>query len=149
MSSSKMPDEHYYTNEQIPISPELPDILLQFSKVVIRTQPTDVLVWSVAYFRALANGETPPVKERLETSIATQKTDTDLSMDLLKILHRQISIDYNKLRMSETSISSSVSNDNDNHSSTNKQTSCFARSRWAHVLALVDQLRLNTKLKKR
>ena len=50
--------------------------------------------------------------------------------------------------MSETSISSSVSNGNDNRSSTNKQTSCFTRSRWAHILVLVDQLRLNTKLKK-
>jgi len=82
MTSTNMPDEPYYTSEQIPIPPELPDILLQFSKAAIRTQPTDVLAWSAAYvflikyssillfsyhyryFRALANGETPPVKER-------------------------------------------------------------------------------------
>jgi len=86
-----MPDEPYYTSEQIPIPPELPDILLQFSKAAIRTQPTDVLAWSAAYFRALANGETPPVKERLEMPVATQKTDTGLSMGLLKVLHRQLS----------------------------------------------------------
>jgi hypothetical protein len=44
-----MPDEPYYTSEQIPIPSELPDILLQFSKAAIRTQPTDVLAWSAAY----------------------------------------------------------------------------------------------------
>lgn len=82
MTSTSMPDEPYYTSEQIPIPPEFPDVLLQFSKAAIRTQPTDVLAWSAAYvrhikesppslvlyhfryFRALANGETPPVKER-------------------------------------------------------------------------------------
>jgi len=89
--TSKMPDEPYYTSEQIHIPPEFPDILLQFSKAAIRTQPTDVLAWSAAYFRALANGETPPTKERLEMPVATQKTDTGLTMGLLKILHRQLS----------------------------------------------------------
>ncbi len=82
MTSTNMSDEPYYTSEQIHIPPEFPDILLQFSKAAIRTQPTDVLAWSAAYvlfikysfillfrfhfryFRALANGETPPVKER-------------------------------------------------------------------------------------
>ncbi|CAF3541151.1 unnamed protein product [Rotaria socialis] len=91
MTTSNMPDEPYYTSEQIPIPPELPDILLQFSKAAIRTQPGDVLAWSAAYFRALANGETPPVKERLEMPVATQKTDTGLTMGLLKILHKQLS----------------------------------------------------------
>ncbi|CAF0736319.1 unnamed protein product [Rotaria sp. Silwood1] len=91
MSTSNMRDEPYYTSEQIPIPPELPDILLQFSKAAIRTQPNDVLAWSAAYFRALANGETPPVKERLEMPVATQKTDTGLTMGLLKILHKQLS----------------------------------------------------------
>ncbi|CAF0752473.1 unnamed protein product [Didymodactylos carnosus] len=86
-----MPDEPYYCSEQIPIPPELPDILLQFSKAAIRTQPTDVLAWSAAYFRALTNGETPPVKERLEMPVATQKTDTGLTLGLLKVLHRQLS----------------------------------------------------------
>ena len=49
MSSSNIPDEPYYTSEQIPIPPELPDILLQFSKAAIRTQPADILAWSAAY----------------------------------------------------------------------------------------------------
>lgn len=84
-------DEPYYTSEQIQIPSDFPDMLLQFSKAAIRTQPEDVLAWSAAYFRALANGETPPVKERLEMPVATQKTDTGLTMGLLKILHRQLS----------------------------------------------------------
>ncbi|CAF1001032.1 unnamed protein product, partial [Adineta steineri] len=53
-------NEPYYTSEQISIPTEFPDILLQFSKAAIRTQPTDILAWSAAYFRALANGQTPP-----------------------------------------------------------------------------------------
>ena len=40
------PDEPYYCSEQIPIPPELPDILKQFTKAAIRTQPTDLLTWS-------------------------------------------------------------------------------------------------------
>ncbi|CAF1218790.1 unnamed protein product [Adineta ricciae] len=84
-------NEPYYTSEQISIPSEFPDILLQFSKAAIRTQPTDVLAWSAAYFRALANGQTPPIKERMEMPVATQKIDTGLTMGLLKILHRQFS----------------------------------------------------------
>jgi hypothetical protein len=41
-------NEPYYTSEQIHIPSEFPDILLQFSKAAIRTQPTDVLAWSAA-----------------------------------------------------------------------------------------------------
>jgi hypothetical protein len=42
------PDEPYYCSEQIHIPPELPDILKQFTKCAIRTQPKDVLAWSAA-----------------------------------------------------------------------------------------------------
>lgn len=38
----------------------------------------------------MANGETPPVKERLEMPTATQKTDTGLTPGLLKVLHKQV-----------------------------------------------------------
>ena len=41
------------------------------------------------YFRALANGDIPPVKERLELATATQRTDTGLTPGLLRVLHRQ------------------------------------------------------------
>ena len=42
------PDEPYYCSQQINIPPELPDILKQFTKSAIRTQPKDVLAWSAA-----------------------------------------------------------------------------------------------------
>jgi len=84
------PDEPYYCSQQINIPPELPDILKQFTKAAIRTQPNDVLAWSAAYFRAMANGDTPPVKERLEMPVATQKTDTGLTSGLLRVLNKQL-----------------------------------------------------------
>ncbi|KAF6018134.1 ROPN1L [Bugula neritina] len=83
-------DEPYYCSQQINIPPELPDVLKQFTKAAIRTQPKDVLAWSAAYFRAMANGEVPPVKDRLEMPVATQKTDTGLTPGLLKVLHKQL-----------------------------------------------------------
>ena len=46
----KMPssEEPMYCSQQINIPPELPDILKQFTKAAIRTQPSDVLEWSAA-----------------------------------------------------------------------------------------------------
>jgi len=84
------PDEPYYCSQQINIPPELMDILKQFTKAAIRTQPKDVLAWSAAYFRAMAKGEMPPVKERLEMPTASQKTDTGLTPGLLKVLNKQL-----------------------------------------------------------
>ncbi|XP_064602299.1 ropporin-1-like protein [Liolophura sinensis] len=83
-------DEPYYCSQQISIPPALPDILKQFTKAAIRTQPKDVLAWSAAYFRAIAKGEAPPAKERLEMPTATQKTDTGLTTGLLKVLNKQL-----------------------------------------------------------
>jgi len=83
-------DEPYYCSQQIHVPPELPDILKQFTKAAIRTQPKDVLAWSSAYFHAMANGEVPPAKERLDKMVATQKDDTGLSPELLRVLNRQL-----------------------------------------------------------
>lgn len=91
--SNKMPgnpDEPYYCSQQITIPPALPDILKQFTKAAIRTQPKDVLAWSAAYFRAMSKGETPPVTERLEMPVATQKTDSGLTPGLLRVLNKQL-----------------------------------------------------------
>lgn len=106
------PDEPYYCSEQIQIPPALPDILKQYTKAAIRTQPTDLILWSAKYesrldlkkfkikfilfhfldryFRCLAKGEIPPVKERLEIPVATQKTDSGLTIGLIKTLHKQV-----------------------------------------------------------
>ncbi|NWU70377.1 ROP1L protein, partial [Pterocles burchelli] len=83
--------ETMYCTQQIKIPPELPDILKQFTKAAIRTQPRDVLQWAAVYFSALSKGKPPPVKERLEMSLSTERTDTGLTPRLLKVLHKQLS----------------------------------------------------------
>ncbi|XP_010310193.2 ropporin-1-like protein isoform X1 [Balearica regulorum gibbericeps] len=83
--------ETMFCAQQIKIPPELPDILKQFTKAAIRTQPHDVLQWAAAYFSALSKGEPPPVKERIEMPLATEKTGAGLTPGLLKILHKQLS----------------------------------------------------------
>ncbi len=40
-----------YSNHPIQIPPDLPKILKQYTKAAIRTQPKDLLLWSVSYFR--------------------------------------------------------------------------------------------------
>ncbi|KAM5264418.1 ropporin-1-like protein [Ctenodactylus gundi] len=75
--------------QQIHIPPELPDILKQFTKAAIRTQPADLLQWSAGYFSALSRGDPLPIKDRIEMPMATQKTDTGLTPGLLKVLHKQ------------------------------------------------------------
>ncbi|NXK03106.1 ROP1L protein, partial [Herpetotheres cachinnans] len=83
--------ETMFCAQQIKIPSELPDILKQFTKAAIRTQPHDVLQWAAAYFSALSKGEPLPVKERIEMPLATEKTDAVLTPGLLKILHKQLS----------------------------------------------------------
>ncbi|XP_056289605.1 ropporin-1-like protein isoform X2 [Pseudoliparis swirei] len=89
VAAMPLPDTMFCA-QQINIPTQLPDILKNFSKAAIRTQPTDLLLWSAAYFRALFKGECLPVKDRLETN-ATHKTDTGLTPGLLKTLHKQLS----------------------------------------------------------
>lgn len=83
--------ETMFCAQQIKIPPELPDILKQFTKAAIRTQPFDVLQWAAAYFSALSKGEPLPVKERLEMPLAIEKKDAGLTPGLLKVLHKQLS----------------------------------------------------------
>ncbi|XP_068160373.1 ropporin-1-like protein [Antennarius striatus] len=85
------PPDTFYCHQQIDIPPQLPDILKNFTKAAIRTQPKDLLLWSASYFSALSKGEVLPVKDRLEMNVATQRTDTGLTPGLLKILHKQLS----------------------------------------------------------
>ncbi|KAM9436407.1 ropporin-1-like protein [Clarias gariepinus] len=89
-----LPDRMYCA-QQINIPSELPDILKQFTKDAIRTQPPDVLQWSAAYFTALSEGKPLPVKDRLEMSLNPQKTVNVLTPGLLKVLHKQLSSQKN------------------------------------------------------
>nr|XP_031844399.1 uncharacterized protein LOC116432138 [Nomia melanderi] len=61
-----MSDDVIYCAEQIKIPPTFPNILKVYAKAAVRTQPYDLLRWTCAYFRALANRQLPPVKDRLE-----------------------------------------------------------------------------------
>lgn len=40
----------------------------------------------------MSKGETPPVTERLEMPVATQKTDSGLTPGLLRVLNKQVSL---------------------------------------------------------
>ncbi|XP_035729874.1 uncharacterized protein LOC118445060 isoform X1 [Vespa mandarinia] len=85
--------EQAITGQEVTIPPRLPTILKQFCKAAIRTQPYDLLRWSSAYFRALADGEEPPVKLRLE--YPPPSTASGLTLGFLRVLLRQFG-DYNK-----------------------------------------------------
>lgn len=47
ITAMPLPDT-FYCAQQINIPPELPDILKDFTKAAIRTQPKDLLQWSTA-----------------------------------------------------------------------------------------------------
>jgi len=78
-------EETIYTTSQISIPAELPDLLKQYTKAAIRTQPPDILQWSAAYFSSLANGEPLPVKRRLEPVV----TGSGLTVGNLDVLVQQ------------------------------------------------------------
>ncbi|XP_011166595.2 ropporin-1-like protein isoform X1 [Solenopsis invicta] len=78
---------------EIAVPARLPMILKQFCKAAIRTQPYDLLKWSGSYFRALADGEEPPVKSRLE--YPPPSTTSGLTLGFLRVLLRQFG-NYNK-----------------------------------------------------
>lgn len=54
--------EKIYCAEEIAIPVNFPIILKNYTKAAIRTQPYDLLRWSCAYFRAMAEGKIPPIK---------------------------------------------------------------------------------------
>jgi len=77
-----------YCTQQIQIPPNLPGILKAFTKAAIRTQPPDLLTWSISYFECMAKGEVPPVKDRLE--FISDTATEGLTVGLLQILHKQL-----------------------------------------------------------
>nr|XP_033190733.1 uncharacterized protein LOC117157106 isoform X2 [Bombus vancouverensis nearcticus] len=91
--------EQSVSEHEVIVPPSLPLILKEFCKAAIRTQPYDLLRWSSSYFRALANGEEPPTKSRLE--YPPPNTASGLTLGFLRILLRQFG-DYNKTLPVET-----------------------------------------------
>ncbi|XP_019594504.1 ropporin-1A [Rhinolophus sinicus] len=76
------------TDKQICIPPELPELLKQFTKAAIQTQPPDLIQWAADYFGAMSRGEIPPERERSEH--VASSTWAELTPDLLKILHSRV-----------------------------------------------------------
>ncbi|XP_017757778.1 PREDICTED: uncharacterized protein LOC108549039 [Eufriesea mexicana] len=91
--------EQSVSGHEIIVPSNLPSILKEFCKAAIRTQPYDLLQWSSSYFRALADGEEPPTKLRLE--YPPPNTASGLTLGFLRILLRQFG-DYNKSLPVET-----------------------------------------------
>ncbi|KAM8770532.1 ropporin-1A [Rhynchonycteris naso] len=77
-----------YTNKQICIPPELPELLKQFTKAAIRTQPQDLIQWAAEYFGAVCRGETPPGREWSEP--VASSNCVELTPELLKALHSRV-----------------------------------------------------------
>lgn len=67
-----MAQEPLYTAEQIHIPPAFPDILKQFTKAAIKTQPDNIHLWAAEYFQALAKGEVPNVASRVPLQRTTK-----------------------------------------------------------------------------
>lgn len=78
-------EETMFTRAQLNVPPELPEILKQFTKAAIRTQPENLLEWSSAYFQALKTGQPLPVKTKYEMG-----SSTGLTFGILNILNRQL-----------------------------------------------------------
>lgn len=57
---------------------------------VIRTQPYDLLSWSAAYFRCIANDIQPPTKSQFEDSTDAMIESRSLTVEYLKTLVKQV-----------------------------------------------------------
>jgi hypothetical protein len=80
-------EEEELVRRRLAVPPPLPRILKEYTKAAIRTQPYDLLRWSVAYFHALSSGLEAPVKERLE--FPPLESPGGLTSGYLRVLHRQ------------------------------------------------------------
>ncbi|XP_036883861.1 ropporin-1 [Sturnira hondurensis] len=75
-------------DKQICIPPELPELLKQFTKAALRTQPQDLIQWAAEYFGALTRGDIPPVRDGSQP--VASSNCAELTPELLKILHSRV-----------------------------------------------------------
>lgn len=80
-------EDHIYNRAQMNVPPEFPDIIKNFTKACIRTQPSqeNMLEWSASYFKCLKEGTPLPVKTRFEAG-----KSCGLTFGILNILNRQL-----------------------------------------------------------
>jgi hypothetical protein len=80
-----MPEKAQYTTQRVNVPSELPAILKQYTKNLLKTQPPNYVSWSAAYFTALSEERPLPVKSRLEAA-----DGDNLTIGLLEIIVDQI-----------------------------------------------------------
>jgi len=74
-----------YQTQRVTVPTELPIILKQYTKNLLKTQPPNYVSWSAAYFTCLSEGRPLPVKSRLEAA-----DGQNLTIGLLEIIIDQI-----------------------------------------------------------
>lgn len=77
--------------DSLKVSEDFRNVLKVYAKEAIRAQPFDLVSWSAAYFRCLAESEVPPVKGRFEDM---HERERNLSKELLRTLVKQIGCGY-------------------------------------------------------
>lgn len=80
-----MASKAQYTTQRVNIPTEFPAILKQYTKNLLKTQPPNYVSWSAAYFQALSENRTLPIKTRLEAA-----DGDNLTIGLLEIIIDQI-----------------------------------------------------------
>merc|ERR1712188_249602 len=80
-----MSDRAQYQTQRVTVPSELPTILKQYTKNLLKTQPPNYVSWSAAYFTCLSEGRPLPVKSRLEAA-----DGQNLTIGLLEIIVDQI-----------------------------------------------------------
>lgn len=78
-------DQVKYQSQRVNVPTELPHILKQYTKALIKTQPPNYIAWSAAYFAALAEGRPLPIKPRLEAA-----DGDNLTIGLLEVIVDQL-----------------------------------------------------------
>merc|ERR1712071_594080 len=76
-----------YTSQRVNVPSELPQILKQYTKALIKTQPPNYIAWSAAYFASLAEGRPLPIKPRLEAA-----DGQNLTIGLLEVIIDQLGL---------------------------------------------------------
>ncbi|XP_031624239.1 ropporin-1-like [Contarinia nasturtii] len=74
----------------IDVPEAFPYILKTYAKDALRTQPYDLLSWSAAYFRCIADNIKPPAKLRFEENTEQMIEARTLTPEYLKVLINQI-----------------------------------------------------------
>ena len=88
---------------EIQIPDGFPDLLKAFTKAAIRTQPRDLLLWTVGYFQALANHQVLPTKDHLEYGPHSKLLGIGgATPGLLRVLYRQLQSKYLVTVVSDT-----------------------------------------------